>query len=51
MVSGFLPYSRGDLETLTASSGVFILQAEHRETFDKSWAGANLGGTFTLSHV
>ena len=43
MARAFLPHSRGDLETLTVSSGAFILQAGHRGTFDMTSAGAKMG--------
>lgn len=42
MVSGFLPQSRGDLETLTSSSRAFILQPGHGDISNKTWAGAKL---------
>lgn len=42
MVSGSFPDSRGYLETLTASTGEFISQSGHQETFRKTWAGAQM---------
>lgn len=43
VVSGFLPYCRGDLETSTSSSQAFLLQAGHRDTFNKTRADAAMG--------